>query len=174
MAAPPVTTITLDPAIRRAVAARIVYEAHPGFSSPPLPYAVTDGHGIRYVTANHSWDPWLDGAPVVAVTAFVDLQRNRFTAYPATGDDWQACDHYPTWEQAYRAVTGETHAAPTDVVAWVQGHATYRAQLHHFLAECAAAARDFVWSELCDTVELDAAGAVIRRYGRQAEDAAPG
>jgi hypothetical protein len=174
MAAPPVTTITLDPAIRRAVAARIVYEAHPSFRSPPLPYAVTDGHGIRYVTAHPTWDLWLDGAPVVAVTAFVDRTRNRFTAYPATGDDWQVCDHYPSWEQAYRAVTSEPQAAPAAVIAWVQGHAVYGPQLHHFLAECTAAAHNFVWSELCATVELDAAGAVIRRYGRQAANAPTG
>ena len=85
--------IKIDPSIKHEIAAALVAEAHPGFSSQYMAcHYVVDGNHVVAAEPNRQWDPWLDDADVISVDYLVNdvggARKDNITFGDDDQDNW--------------------------------------------------------------------------------------
>lgn len=66
------TTIKINPSIKREIAEKIILENSAGYSTEYQgSYYVIDGERVIYAQSNRPWDPWPDSAEVIGIDALV-------------------------------------------------------------------------------------------------------
>lgn len=63
--------MTIEPAIKRAIAEKVVEQAHPGYSKAAQGQWFTDGKRLYHAAEQRPWNPWPDNASVVSVDELV-------------------------------------------------------------------------------------------------------